>query len=184
MLTMKIETLRVGMLQTNCYILITDEKILIIDPGGDSEKIIEFVEKNKKEKTEIIILNTHYHYDHTLANEELKKHFNAKILIHEYEKNFVEFKPDEYLKEDDEIQIGVEKLKVIHTPGHTKGGICLLGENIVFVGDTIFEQGVGRTDFPGGNMEELEESLEKISKILKKGMVVYPGHGNKFTWEE
>lgn len=179
---MNIEILKVGPLQTNCYILSGKKKIVIIDPGGDANKIIDVVNKLKKGDMVVEIINTHYHYDHTLANNELRDFFKAKIYIHENEKNFIEFKADGFLKEGEEIEINGEKLKVINTPGHTKGSICLLGEDLIFTGDTIFEQGIGRTDFPGGNMEEMEESLKRLPKYLKEGMVAYPGHGNNFTY--
>ena len=126
------------------------------------------------------IVNTHGHPDHIFANEDIRKETGAKILIHEAEKDFIRFRADKFLKDGDEIKIGESVLKILHTPGHTRGGICLLGENSIFTGDTLFKDGYGRTDLPGGSEKELERSLEKLEKILKPGMTVYPGHGEIF----
>ena len=111
------------------------------------------------------IINTHSHPDHTSANQGIKKAIGAGIL-----------NP----KEKEEVKIGESALKIISTPGHTKDSICLLGEGFIFTGDTLFEDGHGRTDFPGGSQQEMEESLEKLNKIIKPGMIVYPGHGRIF----
>ena len=175
---MTIKLLVVGPLLTNCYLLIEDDELLVIDPGGEPEKILEEI-KNQKAKLKYII-NTHGHPDHTFGNEKIRKETAAPILIHQAEKDFIKFKADEFLKDDDEIEIGKEKLKVIHTPGHTKGSICLLFENFLFTGDTLFKDGLGRTDLLGGSEKDLEKSLEKLKKILKPGLIVYPGHGEAF----
>jgi hydroxyacylglutathione hydrolase len=174
---MKIIQIKVGALETGCYILKTEKEALIIDPGGAPEKIIENIADQK-----VTIINTHYHYDHTLANNELKEKLNAKILIHEKEKEYIDFKVDGFLKEGDVIQIGDTKLKIFHTPGHTKGSICLLGDGFAFTGDTLFENGYGRTDFPGGEPEKIFESLKKLDEILKNDDTIYPGHGKPFKW--
>jgi len=87
------------------------------------------------------------------------------------------------LKDSDEVKIGESVLKVIQTPGHAKDCICLLGAGFIFTGDTLFENGHGRTDLPGGSQKEMEESLEKLSKIIKPGSTVYPGHGEIFKYE-
>lgn len=181
---MNIERLQVGMLQTNCYLLAGEKKVVIIDPGSEAQKIIKKVEELKGENSLVEIVNTHYHYDHTLANEEIRKHFGAKILIHENEEKFVSFKPDIFLKDGDQIQINGTTLEVVNTPGHSKGSICLIGDKVAFTGDTVFAQGVGRTDLPGGNMYEMENSLEEVAKKFKDGMKIYPGHGDNFTWQE
>jgi len=115
-----------------------------------------------------------------LANEKIKKATGAKILIHEAEKDFINFEADGFLEDGDEIKIGDSVLKVLHTPGHTKGSICLLGKNFVFTGDTLFKDGCGRTDLPGSSQKDMENSLEKLSKLLKPGTTVYPGHGEIF----
>ena len=175
---MKIKLLVVGPLLTNCYLLSSREELLIIDPGGNKEEILKEAAKIKGKVKYII--NTHGHPDHVFANQEIKKETGAEILIHEAEKAFIDFQPDKFLKDGDQIEIGDSALKVLHTPGHTKGGICLLGPNFIFTGDTLFKDGYGRTDLPGGNYQELEESLENLKKILKPGITVYPGHGEAF----
>jgi glyoxylase-like metal-dependent hydrolase (beta-lactamase superfamily II) len=197
---MTIKLLVAGPFLTNCYLVSSKSKvkqtvekklnskeqtlskktdeILIIDPGGETGKILEKIE-NQKTKLKYII-NTHGHPDHTFANEGIRKITGAKILIHTKEKDFIKFKADKFLKEGDKIKIGDSTLKVLHTPGHTKGSICLLAKNFIFTGDTLFKDGYGRTDLPGGCQKDLEKSLEKLKKILKPGMIVYPGHGQIF----
>ncbi len=174
---MQIKRLIVGELATNCYLLVSGEEAAVIDPGGEAEKILQEI-KSIGAKLKYII-NTHYHSDHTLANEKIREETEAEILIHEAEKDFIDFKVNRFLKEGDEIKIGTESpivLKVIHTPGHTKGSICLLGDDFIFTGDTLFKEGFGRTDLPGGSEEELENSLERLKNLLKPGILIYPGH--------
>ncbi len=174
---MNIERLVVGELQTSCYILTEGDDTLIIDPGGDHQKIIEHV------KTEnATIVNTHYHFDHTSANNILREELGAKVLIHENEKKYIDFEADDFLKEGDILKVGKTELKVIHTPGHTQGCICLLEKDNVFTGDTLFENGYGRTDLPGGDDAEMFKSLKKLEEMLTEGMMVYPGHGQPFKW--
>ncbi len=175
---MKIKLLVVGPLLTNCYLVVSENELLIIDPGGGEEKILkEITETRARVK---YIINTHGHPDHVFANQDIRKETGAKILIHEAEKDFINFGADRFLKDGDEIKIGDSVLKVLHTPGHTKGSICLLAGDFVFTGDTLFKDGYGRTDLPGGCQEDLEKSLEKLKKILKPGIAVYPGHGEIF----
>jgi len=175
---MEIKHLIVGELETNCYLVISENELGIIDPGGEPEKILEEIRKTKAVPEYII--NTHCHFDHISANEKIKKETGAKILIHRAEKDFINFKADGFLEEGDEIKIGDSILKVLHTPGHTKGSICLIGNNFIFTGDTLFKEGYGRTDLPEGSQKNLEESLEKLSKLLRPGITVYPGHGEIF----
>lgn len=160
---MEIKRLIVGVLETNCYLLISDKELVIVDPGGEAEKILKEIKKSGAEPKYII--NTHSHPDHTGANEKIKKATGAEILI---------------LKDKDRIKIGNSVLKVIHTPGHTKDSICLLGGNFIFTGDTLFENGQGRTDLPSGSQKEMEESLKKLARLLRPGITVYPGHGEIF----
>lgn len=176
---MEIIQIRVGSLETNCYILKTEKDAIIIDPGGDTKKILENIQEQN-----VKIVNTHYHFDHTASNNELKEKLNAKILIHENEKEYIDFEVDKFLKEGDELEMNATRLKVINTPGHSKGSICLLGDDFLFSGDTLFDGGYGRTDLPGGEPEKMLDSLKKLEEILKNGMKVYPGHGEPFTWAE
>ncbi|PIV65245.1 MAG: MBL fold metallo-hydrolase [Candidatus Nealsonbacteria bacterium CG01_land_8_20_14_3_00_12] len=178
----ELEHLIVGPLLTNCYILISKGEALVIDPGGGLKRILKEIEKAKLK----YIVLTHCHWDHFLAAPKLKRETGAKILIHEEEKAFIKFNVDQFLKNGDEIgyppfeQVGEISLKVIHTPGHTKGSICLAGKDFIFTGDTIFEDGYGRTDLSGGSQKDLENSLKKLEKILKPGTKIYPGHGPPF----
>jgi len=179
---MEIKRVIVGWLRTNCYLLSSGDELGIIDPGGDEGEILKEISKTGIRLKYII--NTHYHPDHILANEEIKKKTGAKILIHQAEKEFINFEPDKFLKDGNEIRIGVgdspSVLKIYHTPGHTKGSICLAGDNFIFTGDTLFKDGCGRTDLPGGSQKDIEESLEKLLKLLKPGTTCYPGHGEIF----
>ena len=179
---MKIKKLIVGAIQTNCYILISGNEIGLIDPGEEAERILFEINKyNSKLK---FIINTHYHSDHVLANQVIKGATGAKILIHENERDFLEgFIPDQYLSDGDFIEIGDVKLRVILTPGHTKGSVCLLDlkERFIFTGDTLFLDGYGRIDLPGGDELQMDHSLQMLKKLIKPGMEVYPGHGETFT---
>jgi len=177
---MEIKKIVVGPFLTNCYFLISQKELAILDPGGKAETILEEMKKEIKNKKVKYIILTHYHTDHTLGAEKLSKKTKAKILISKADKDFVDFKVDKILTEGEEIEIGKEKLKVIETPGHSPGSICLLGKNFVFTGDTIFEDGFGRTDLPGGSSKDLKKSLKKLSEILPKDIKVYPGHGEEF----
>lgn len=165
-MAMEIHYLKVGALETNCYLLKSGREIGIIDPGGEPEKILEEIKELGGESKYII--NTHSHPDHTLANKELEQATGAVILTPE---------------EGEEIKIGDSVLKIISTPGHTKDSICLLGENFIFTGDTLFKGGFGRTDLAGGSQEGMKKSLEKLSKTIKTGMVIYPGHGENFKYK-
>lgn len=176
---MEIKQVIVGPLQTNCYLLVSGNELAIIDPGAESKKILKQVDKIKGKVKYII--NTHCHLDHILGNSKIKKQTGAKILIHESEKDFINFTPDRFLKHKDKIKIGQSVLKVMHTPGHSAGSICLLGNGFIFTGDTIFKHGYGRFDLPGGSIQDLKNSLEKLSKLLKPGIMVYPGHDETFN---
>ena len=159
---MELKHLIVGPLLTNCYILISEGEALVIDPGGGLKRILKEI---GEAKLKYIVL-THHHWDHVSEALKLKEKTGAKILTN--------------LKEDDEIKVGDSVLKVISTPGHTKESICLLAEDFIFTGDTLFEDGTGRTDLPGGSQKDLENSLSKLKKILKPGTKIYPGHGPTF----
>lgn len=200
---MKLKSLIVGPLEANCYV-VWDEKAkeaICIDPGGDVEEILTIIEKAGLSLKYII--NTHGHFDHVGANRLLKKTTGAKIAIHKEDAILLEHileqgiafgiqaasspAPDMFLNEKDEIRIGNLTISVIHTPGHTKGGICLLlkdsdnGQKIMFTGDTIFADSVGRTDLPGGSHKELIDSIKKKILRFEDDMKLYPGHGPQTT---
>jgi hydroxyacylglutathione hydrolase len=173
----------IGPLSTNCYLVSSGKQSVLIDPGEEADRIIKEVNSLKTELKYIIL--THYHFDHVLAAQEIKTKTGAKILIHQADKDFLEFEADQYLKDGDKIGFGNDVLKVIHTPGHTKGSICLLGENEVFVGDLIFEDGYGRTDLAGGSEKEIKDSFLKINNIFgsNKDLICFSGHGEDFYFK-
>ncbi len=183
---MNVQTFVVGMLETNCYVAgsIRTSEAIIIDPGFESRsevaQIINCIEaENLKIK---FIINTHGHSDHVSGNLFLKKKYNVPICIHEKDATAITgfeesaLQADVLLKDHDEVQFGGEALKVLHTPGHSAGSICLLSEVLVFTGDTLFAGGMGRTDLLGGSERDMKSSLEKLLR-LPDGLTVYPGHG-------
>ncbi|MBT8172298.1 MBL fold metallo-hydrolase, partial [Candidatus Bathyarchaeota archaeon] len=168
----------VGYLSTNCYIVSCEEsqEAVIIDPGLETEKeaeiILSFINENDLKIKYII--NTHGHPDHISGNAYMKQVTGAPILIHE--NHMGKANQDRKLCEGDEIKVGNFKLVVIHTPGHTKSGICLLGDSVVFTGDTLFAGSIGRTDFPGGSFQQIINSIKTKLLILPESFKVYPGH--------
>ncbi len=178
---MEIQSMAVGDLSSNCYFIICGEEVLIVDPGQDVQKVIKKIKEIDK-KTKKIIL-THYHPDHSQESQNIKTIVGAQILAHREDVNFLNFigvGVDQVIKDGDEILIGDDKLKVIHTPGHTEGSICLLGDDFIITGDTLFENGHGRTDLPGGSPHKMKKSLEKIKKLINPQIKIYPGHGKSF----
>ncbi|UCH12269.1 MAG: MBL fold metallo-hydrolase [Candidatus Omnitrophota bacterium] len=173
-----IDKIVVGGLQTNCYLLADAKSKLcaIIDPGGDSPLIKEHLKS--KEITPSFIINTHGHPDHIMSNGE----FDLPIYIHKDDaKALAGLHPDKLLNDGDKIQLENLTIDVIHTPGHTPGSICLLCDDLLFSGDTLFASGVGRTDLPGGSENQLINSIKNKLFILNGGIKVYPGHGPETT---
>jgi len=190
---MKIKMFVVGMLSTNCYFVHCQETkdAIIIDPGFDSpseaEQIFNYA---KEEKLKVnLILDTHGHSDHVGGNKMLKKKFDVPVCIHAHDAGMIDNSGGQtppvniLLKDGDVLRVGDATLKVMHTPGHTPGSVCLLGEKVVFTGDTLFAGGIGRTDFAGGSDRDMEESLKKLLR-LPDSLVVYPGHGPASTIRE
>jgi len=183
---MQIQTFNVGMLSTNCYVVNCPEtkEAIIIDPGFDAsyeaEQIISYVDKNTLKVK--FIVNTHGHADHISGDAVLKRKYGVPICIHTFDVLCLNvlgevISPANILLEDGGLlKFGQMTLKVMHTPGHTPGGISLVGENLVFTGDTLFAGGIGRTDFAGGSDREMRLSLKKLL-CLPDNYVVYPGHG-------
>jgi len=132
--------------------------------------------------TATCIINTHYHYDHTLADRALKTALNAPILIHEKDRDYLGFPADRYLSDGENIAVDGCVLRVVSTPGHTKGSICLFGQGCVFSGDTIFKNGIGRTDLDGGSDKDMAASLKKLAVLITTKTTIYPGHGEIFTY--
>jgi hydroxyacylglutathione hydrolase len=185
----------VGLLEVNCYILGDEEskEAVVIDPGGNEDDILEALDYNKLQLK--LIIDTHGHFDHVDANQPLKAATGAKIAIHEADalmltqpSNEALFftgnrvrasEADILLKENDILTFGPYRLKVLHTPGHTPGGISLLLEDhpYVYVGDLLFAGSIGRTDFPGGSYEALINAVRTKIFPLGDNYTVYPGHG-------
>ena len=175
---MNVKCFKVGYLSTNCYVVSCEQtkQAAIIDPGleiqAEIEPILDYIKQNGL--TVKYIINTHGHADHISGNMAMKKATGAKILIHENHSGRAN--PDQKLRDGDVINIGNYKLVVLYTPGHTKSGISLLGDGVVFTGDALFAGSIGRTDFPGGSFKELINSIKTKLMPLPDNFVVYPGH--------
>ncbi len=190
---MIIKQLIVGSMGVCSYIIGCEEtkKGAVVDPGGDENVILAEVEKLGLDIEYVIA--THGHPDHVCGNRTSKEATNAKIVMHEADADFFEktetqnyfsmlglepSPPTEIrVKEGDILEMGTVKLQIIHTPGHTPGGICLYSAPDLITGDTLFVGGVGRTDFPGGSYSELINSLKTKVLALPDDTVVWPGHG-------
>lgn len=172
------ECFKVGWLATNCYVVSCEEtkQAAIIDPGLENEteanQILDYVKRNGLQVKYII--NTHGHPDHISGNTKMKEATGAAILIHETHQGRAN--PDQRLKDGDTIRVGNFVLKVLYTPGHTRGGISLLGDGVVFTGDTLFAGAIGRTDFSGGSYQQIIESIKTKLLPLPDSTKVYPGH--------
>jgi hydroxyacylglutathione hydrolase len=192
----KIYPLVVGRLQTNCYILQSGKEAIIIDPGDEADRIRRFLTDLGAKPSRIVA--THTHFDHVLGVDGLKAETAAPFSIHkddlllleamqERVRQFMGFsvppppKVDSFLKHGDEIVLGNETIRVLHTPGHSPGSISLAGRGYVFTGDALFNQSIGRTDLPGGNYETLIHSITEQLFRLEDNTTVYPGHGSETT---
>lgn len=196
-MNMIVDTIEVSPFQVNCYLVWNDEDKngVIIDPGDEDELILEHIEKN-----EIIpkaILLTHGHADHIGAVKPLKKKLDIPLYIGIGDETMLASPSanvsaffgyeitcppaDHVLKDGDVISFGSLKISVFSTPGHSPGGICFFIENSLFCGDTLFNGSIGRTDLPGGNYQQLIDSIEKSILSLPDDIICYPGHGPKTT---
>jgi hydroxyacylglutathione hydrolase len=192
-----LKMLVVGPIQSNCYILGCErtKKAAVIDPGGDVNSILMTLAQDKLSL--VYIINTHGHFDHSGGNKPLKAATGAELLIHRADAPMIlqqerggalwgmEIQnsppPSRYIDEGDVITFGDISLKVLHTPGHSPGGISLVTDKMVFVGDTLFAGSIGRTDFPGGDYEGLLDNVRKKIFTLGDDVIVYPGHGPETT---
>ena len=180
---MIIKCFKVGWLSTNCYIVGCEKtkEAVLIDPGLETEAEAELILHYTKQNGYHVkcIVNTHGHPDHIAGNAAMKQATGAPILIHEKADDHVE--ADRKLHDGDIIRVGNFKLVVLHTPGHTPCGICLLGDNVVFTGDSLFAGSIGRTDFPGGSFQQLITSIRTKLLPLPDNFKVYPGHESSST---
>ncbi|TAK29726.1 MAG: MBL fold metallo-hydrolase [Chloroflexota bacterium] len=195
---MILETLTVGAFAVNCYV-VGDESTrqgMIVDPGDEPERIMALV--RKLDLTITLIVNTHCHADHVGGLAAVKRATQAQFAIHQAEVPVLEHapasavmligqrmeplpQPEILLKDGDELTVGNLTFKVMHTPGHTPGGICLLHDDVCLTGDTLFNMGIGRFDFPGGNYNALMKSITQRLLTLPDNTGIYPGHGPHST---
>ncbi len=186
---MLIKTLTVGPIETNCYV-VTDENTLdcaVIDPGDESNTILDYIESNRL--TVKYVFLTHGHFDHTMAAAAVLEATGARLCMNRKDADAVisnsgyTFNPPDdtiWYGEGDAFTVGGLTFRVIETPGHTPGGVCLICENAIFCGDTLFRDSCGRTDLPGGDMAVLMRSLKRLSDI-PGDYEVYPGHMDSTT---
>jgi glyoxylase-like metal-dependent hydrolase (beta-lactamase superfamily II) len=192
----EIHTSVVGQLQTNCYILKSCNEVIVVDPGDEPGRILMFLKDINAKPTRIVA--THTHFDHVLGVNGVRKATKAPFVIHEDDlpmlrsmqsraHRFMGFevppppKVDGYLDDGDLLRLGDETIRVLHTPGHSPGSISLSGDGYVLTGDALFNQSIGRTDLPGGDLNTLIHSIrEKLFK-LDDDTTVYPGHGPETT---
>ena len=192
----KIHTLVVGQLQTNCYVIESQGQALVVDPGDEPERILRFIKDLNVRPTEIIA--THTHFDHVLGVNGVRKTTKTPFLIHRDDlpmlesmqsrvRQFMGFevppppKVDGYLKDGELLKLGDETIRVLHTPGHSTGSISLAGDGYVLTGDALFNQSIGRTDLPGGDLDTLVHSIRERLFRLDDETIVYPGHGPETT---
>ena len=189
---MEIEQREVGFMAVFCYVVACPEtkEALVIDPAGDEEAIVQSAEDRGLALKYIV--NTHGHADHTCGNGRVQELTGAKIILHTLDEQmfntpeghamarqwgFALSPPADILVEDgDRITIGHVSLEVIHTPGHSPGGICLYAPGHVFTGDTLFVSGIGRTDLPGASMHQFMKAIKERLMTLPGDTVVWPGH--------
>ncbi len=186
-----------GEYETNNYLIICEETLnaALIDAGGNFQKTDTIIKENKAELK--FIFHTHGHFDHIQGDAEIQKAYEVKTFIHKKDEFLVKSlkqqlmifgmktadipRIDGYLEDGQILKVGNIKLKVIHTPGHTEGGVCFLTDKILFSGDTLFSNSVGRTDLPGGSYNKLGDSIKNRLFTLDGDITVYPGHGTSTT---
>lgn len=199
---MKVFKMEVGMINTNCYIAVNEKTNhgVIVDPGGDGDRIANFIKEQKIVVDAIFI--THGHSDHIMALEEVRKEFGVKVYISSDDAEMLKtpssnlsaymgmecsFKQaDIFFKDGEKIVVAGLEFEVFATPGHTRGGVCLLCDGVMFCGDTIFAESIGRTDLPGGSYKQLLESIKTKILPLPDETQLLPGHGPATTvgWEK
>lgn len=198
MLNMKIEEYCVGEVQTNCYfaVNVTTKEMFVVDPGASAQLLADKIQECGYKPAAILL--THGHFDHAGAAEELSELLHVKIYALEAERDTLEepgynlsgmsgkaerYHADVYLRDEQIINLAGFSIRVFHTPGHTPGGCCyyIPREDVVFSGDTLFCQSVGRTDFPGGSMSRIVQSIREKLLKLPEHTEVYPGHMDNTT---
>jgi hydroxyacylglutathione hydrolase len=193
-LPMQMKIVVVGYLETNCYVVADDlGDAAIIDPGANPERILVTVDRNNYNVKAILL--THTHSDHTGGLEGVRRAWDVPVLLHEKEADFLHVPVEKHvrwtagsdkpgfqtLQHGDTVPVGAIRFQVIFTPGHTPGGVSLLCGSVLFSGDTLFQDGVGRTDFDGGSARDLGLSIRTHLMKLPDTTRVYPGHGPSTT---
>ncbi len=194
---MRIQTIYIGHLSENCYILETESSAIVVDPGRFNNALRSAADRIKNKNT--LILLTHCHFDHISGTEKLAEFLDCKVAIGEHEaENLIDDsvnlctrfhlpenkrQADILLKDNEEFSVGDLKFKVLHTPGHTSGSVCYLLNDVLISGDTLFNQNIGRTDLKTGSEQEMIKSLERLSN-LDGDVKVYSGHGLPTTIAE
>lgn len=184
-----------GYFSMNAYLIINNGKTIIIDPGDEAEKIIKTIKDERLLPISIIL--THAHIDHIKDTAEISAYYKIPVYIHEDEKVILgsndynltnafgkplrRFDIQRYLKDNEKIGLEGAELRIIHTPGHTPGGLCIKGGNFLISGDTLFASSIGRSDFPCGDEEQLIRSIKEKLLILDDYIIVYPGHEGETT---
>lgn len=199
---MNIETLIVGPIEVNCYCVSCEKtgQTVIIDPGGNAEDILHHIQNYSVSVNTILL--THGHFDHIGAVEQIKRETGARVMLHKDDKILIDmaerqaeflglpapepFSIDHYINDGDVISVGQLEAHVIATPGHSAGSVCYQFNHILFAGDTLFRGGIGRTDFPGGDYNQILHSIKNKLFVLDEETKVYPGHGPTTTigWEK
>lgn len=198
---MKIQRFLTGPLEVNCYLIIdeTTGKAAVLDPGGMTPQLEAAINQIGEKNVEQILL-THGHFDHIGGAAALQKKTGAQVFLYEEDKDFPgnsslnlsvmaigqevpSFSVDRLLKDGEIFSLGETAFTVLHTPGHTQGSCCYISENVLFTGDTLMKNSVGRTDFPTGNMPQLTKSLQQLA-LLPGNYTIYPGHGEPSTLDE
>jgi glyoxylase-like metal-dependent hydrolase (beta-lactamase superfamily II) len=169
---MRVHQIEVGNMQNFTYVVEDEDtsEAIIIDPSWDLDELARIIEKNNLKIKYIV--NTHYHFDHTIGNDTMAKQTGAPII--QYITSTI--KHDIAVSDGDKIKFGGSELTVIHTPGHSKDSMCLVGDGKIFSGDTLFVGTCGRVDLPGGDARELYHSLVNTLRKLDDNLVMYPGH--------
>ena len=190
---LEVKQLTVGMVGTNCYVAANaaTKEAVIIDPGDEAKRIDRLIKENNYQPQAILL--THGHFDHVMAVDDLSSEYGLKVYAHELEKETLEdpelnvsgmigstmsFHATDFVRDGELLYLAGYTFQVLLTPGHTKGGVCyyLASEHVLFSGDTLFAGSVGRTDFPGGSMSTLVNSIREKLLTLPEETIVSPGH--------
>ncbi|MDG5467745.1 MBL fold metallo-hydrolase [Deltaproteobacteria bacterium IMCC39524] len=192
-----VHQLSVGPLQVNCFVVACQKtrEAMVIDPGGECPQILQLAESNGYQVKQIV--NTHGHFDHIGANQQVKDATGAVLMMHEADLPLLQNArnhaqaygltvspspdPDKFLNEGDVFSVGEQSFSVFHVPGHSPGSLCLLSDGHLFVGDVLFAGSIGRTDLPGGDFDALVEGVREKLFRLPAETIVHPGHGSDTT---